>query len=249
MVQRVIERKKHGGPFPWRLLATVPLLALGVVFLLSLLLAFTPVPWWAYRWLATDTASLGGPPQYIVVLGGGGIPSESGLMRTYWGAEAARTYGYATVVVALPVDGELDGSATGRMRDEMILRGVERARILIEPQGRNTREQAINVGGMIGPDHRKASVLIVTSPDHMKRALLTFRKAGFGNVAPLAAFSESVQSSLAYDTRELGGRSLPVSNIGSMTSLKYRFWNHLGYEVRVMRELTALGYYKLMGWI
>ncbi len=248
MVQRVKEVGRNGPP-RWPLLIGIPFSALGLVFLLSLILAFTPLPWRAYRWLASDPEDLGRPPQYIVILGGGGIPSESGLMRTYWGAGAARKHIHATVVVALPVDGELAGSATARMRDELMLRGVERDRILIEPQGRNTREQALNVGGMIGPDHRKAPVLIVTSPDHMKRALLTFRKAGFGRVAPLAAFSESVQAPLTYDTKELGGRDIPMPNIGSMTSLKYRFWNNLGFQLRVARELTALGYYRLMGWI
>ena len=212
-------------------------------------LAFTGVPWRAYRWLATDSFQLGGDPEYIVVLGGGGVPSKSGLVRAYRGAEMARKYPKARVILALPEDSPSISTAASKMKAEMVLHGVPAERIVVEPQGRNTRQQAVNVARMIDSDPRDAWVLVVTSPSHLKRALLSFRKAGFAFVAGEAATEESIESSVKLNTPTASGNQGAGGGIGGNVVLRYSFWNNLAYEVDVTRELIAMGYYRIKGWI
>lgn len=107
--------------FIGRTLARLLILA-GLALLVLLTLCFTPVPWRIYRWLGTDSAALYAEPDYIVVLGGGGIPSESGLMRTYRAAEEGRRWPTARLIVALPGQVGADTSQADRMRAELILR-------------------------------------------------------------------------------------------------------------------------------
>lgn len=244
MTGRLVNGVRRAGRLARGLLALVGLAAVTLAAL-----GFTSLPWKAYAWLSTDAARLGDGPEYIVVLGGGGIPSRSGLVRSYRAAEAARRFEDATVIVALPQDDELEKSAPARMKAELVLRGVAADRILLEPGGRNTREQALNVAEMIDADPARAPVLVVTSPDHLKRALLSFRKAGFGRVAGLPSLEESVAIDLSYDADALGGNGLPVPDVGGMITVRYRFWTNLAYEMDVARELCALAYYRLKGWI
>jgi uncharacterized SAM-binding protein YcdF (DUF218 family) len=223
----------------------------GVAFIVLTALAFTGMPWRAYEWLATDSYKLDGEPDYIVVLGGGGVPSKSGLVRAYRGAEMARLYKKAPVIVALPEDSPAMTNAAQMMKAELILRGVPAKRIVMETKGRNTREQAVNVARMINADPRDAWVLIVTSPSHVKRALLTFRKAGFAYVAGLAATEESIEASVALSTPGGGAQSdqgMGGGSIGGNVVLRYSFWNNLAYEVDVARELTAMAYYRIRKW-
>ncbi len=223
----------------------------GVAFIVLMALAFTGVPWSWYEWLATDSFRLDGNPDYIVVLGGGGVPSKSGLVRAYHGAEMARLYPGAPVIVALPEDSPAMTNAAQKMRSELILRGVPEDQIVMETKGRNTREQAVNVARMINADPRDAWVLVVTSPSHLKRALLSFRKAGFAYVAGLAATEESIEASVALSVPAAGAESDQGAGVGfgGNVVLRYSFWNNLAYEVDVAREVTAIVYYKIKGWI
>ena len=212
-------------------------------------LCFTPYPWRVYHWLATDPDATRLEPEIIVVLGGGGIPSSSGLMRTYHGATAAHHYTNASVVVALPADGDVEDCATGRMEAEMVLRGIGRDRLRVEAHGRNTREQALKIARMEGIAPADSRVLLVTSPEHLRRSLLTFRKAGFRHIAGLAATEDSVESDLEFEQATLDARRMPMPDIGRMPTLRYHIWNNLHYQARAARELVALSYYWLLGWI
>ncbi len=229
----------------WRVARIVVPLA-GLLSMAVFATCFTSYPWRAYMWMARDNATLDRAPDYIVVLGGGGIPSESGLMRTYHGAEEARRFENARVIVALPEDKLTKTNATELMKGELVMRGVSPRRLLTEAAGRNTREQALNVAKMIDHD---AQVLVVSSPYHMRRALGSFRKAGFTAVAGSAAFDSSVKSELHYKSSELGGRDLPMPDIGGRMEIRYDFWNSLRYACEVLREACALAYYRLRGWI
>lgn len=239
--------RSRGGFWGW--LIRNLLLEAGILFVILLGLCFTPAPWRVYRWLGTDGLVLDREPDRIVVLGGGGIPSESGLMRTYKAAEQSRRHPQAAVVIALPVSGPFDASDAARMRDELVMRGVAQHRITFEAKARNTREQALRLAATPGIQPAEDRVLIVTSPEHMRRALLSFRQAGFGHVASASAFSHSVDADLRYQADELGGDGIPTPGVGESTTLRYAFWNNLSYEVRAARELFALAYYRLKGWI
>jgi hypothetical protein len=83
----------------------------------------------------------------------------------------------------------------------------------------------------------------------MRRAVLTFRKAGFTRINGLPAFEDALEANLLFKDEDLGGNKLPMPDIGGSISVRYQFWNHLKYEILIARELSALGYYKVRGWI
>ena len=220
-------------------------ISLGVMFLIMIILSFTSLPFWMYYYLGISHNNIKENPDYIVVLGGGGIPSESGLMRSYKAVEASKKYPNAKLIIALPGDVKDSVSSVNLMRHEIIKRGVDSLRILLEPKGTNTRMQAIMVSKIIDIN---TSVLIVTSPEHMYRATRTFIKAGIKNTGGEPAFEDAIESALSYNDDELGGNKY-ILDLGNNTQLRYQFWNHFKYQIIVYREYFAIAYYKLKGWI
>jgi uncharacterized SAM-binding protein YcdF (DUF218 family) len=223
-------------------------MALGVLLVVWAGLCFSSLPYRLFEWLGTDPRQLKDAPEFIVVLGGGGVPSESGLVRAYGGARAARLFPDSKLIVAIPEDHASPTSALSLMKQELMLRGVAPERIMAEKKGCNTRAQALNVLAMLGDKAADRRVLVITSPDHLKRAMLCFRKAGFKNAHGEGIYNESIEGDMVYQDKDLGGNRIPALNIGSMLLLRYEFWNNHGYLGRVLRELTAIAYYKLRGW-
>jgi len=209
--------------------------------------SFTTGPFWIYYWMGTSQAGITAKPDYIVLLGGGGMPSESGLIRSYHAAVVARSFPDACVLIALPGDPDDTSSSLNRMRHELLLREIDTFRIITESQGTNTRAQALNI---INEEAGISSqnIVIVTSPDHLYRAVKTFEKAGFSHVDGFPAFEQAIEAVLRFDGDELGGREY-IPEVGGSIHLRYQFWNHLKYEILILREFTAITYYKLKGWI
>ena len=265
-----------------RILKTI-LIVSGCLFLTLFLLCFTTAPFWTWYRLSTKYAGIHRPPDVIIVLGGGGMPSESGLMRCWYGAKAATYYNRSGVIVALPGDTTDSMSSVNRMKRELVLRGVESERIRVEDAGTNTRSQALNIYSLLilnpklndilhpragtsqptspifhGPSygqpkpaviaHTQPGILIITSPEHLCRAVQTFKKAGFRKVDGLPAFEIAIESGLLFDDRLIGGRKwMPA--IGKNLTLRYQFWTQLHYEELVIREWLAMAYYKMNGWM
>ena len=184
------------------------------------------------RWMVGADEPACPDPSCIVVLGGGGIPSESGLIRTYHAARLAVQCPSATVVVSLPADRDPETSSVGRMRDELVLRGVPRRSVRLEYRGRNTHEQAEDIRELLGPAGLAAPVVIVSSPAHIRRSLLCFRKAGFAQVTGFAAYSIGAEGDL-----------------GPGTSYRYAFWSNQQIFLDYLRELIAMAVYKVRGWV
>ena len=225
------------------------LIGLGILFLSVLVLSFTTLPFWGYYWLGTCESTITGKPDYIVMLGGGGMPSESNLMRAYYTFNAAKQSPKSRIVISLP--GNIaDSTSTARLvAAELISKGIDPQRILYENIGTNTRQEALCVNKLNQGELVGTSILLVTSPEHMCRAILTFRKVGFTTISALPAFESALEADLIFKDDELGGRKIPVPNIGGSITVRYQFWNHLKYEIQIAREMTALGYYWLRGWI
>jgi uncharacterized SAM-binding protein YcdF (DUF218 family) len=255
----------------------------GCLFLILFIFCLTSAPFWMWYNMSTKHAGIHRPPEVIVVLGGGGMPSESGLMRTWYAARAGNHFFRSRIIIALPGDTADSTSSVYQMKEELILRGISGKRISFESMGTNTRAQAMNIEKLITnyelrftnksspkPDNalqdksiarlssiqhpclsgRQAasSILIVTSPEHVYRAVLAFRKAGFLLVDGLPAFETAIESELTFDDRLLGGKKwLPP--IGKNITVRYQFWTQLHYEQLLMREWLAIVYYKLNGWI
>jgi uncharacterized SAM-binding protein YcdF (DUF218 family) len=240
------------------------LLVAGSIFLLLVGLGFTSVPFWTWYRMAAKKAGIHRPPDYIVLLGGGGMPSESALMRTWYAARIANYFPRSKVIVALPGDSIDSLSSISLMKAELVMRGISPERIMFEDSGTNTRAQAqnifdriLNIEQRISNNERirhlslvtfHSSLLLVTSPEHLYRASLTFIKAGFSKVDGVPAFDRAVESDISFSARKLGGRMF-IPDVGTNITLRYQFWTQMNYELLVLREWTALGYYKLKGWI
>ena len=225
------------------------LISFGVFFLILICLSFTNLPFWGYYWLGTSVSKVTEKPDYIVLLGGGGMPSESNLMRAYFVCQAAGESPESRIIISIPGD-TTDQKSTARLvAAELIRKGIEPQRIFYEEIGTNTRSQALQLQYFHSENLTNKAVMLVSSPEHMRRAVLTFRKAGFTRISALPAFENAIEASLIFKDEELGGNKLPVPDIGSNITVRYQFWNHLKYELLIARELAALGYYKLRGWI
>lgn len=222
----------------------------GCLFLAVLVLPLTHVPWSWYRSLAYPFRPEMTSPDILVMMGGGGVPSESGLMRSWKTAEAAIRYPTALVIIAMPLeDGEIE---PGPIAKEVIMRGVSPDRIMREPKGRNSREQALEVARMIPEILVKDNPVIglITSPEHMKRTWYSFQRAGMTNLMVLPAWAESIEADLSYDSRDLGEHGGAIVNaVGGSNMIKYRYWDNLAIMVKCARESVAFIYYRMLGWV
>jgi uncharacterized SAM-binding protein YcdF (DUF218 family) len=135
--------------------------------------------------------SAGAPPAGIVVLGGGVVPAfldrgvhsllNESAERVTAAVDLARRYPDAKIVLSggnasiLPGARHTEGEATAALLDVL---GVPRTRLIIEDRSRSTAENATFTKAVaeVKPGERW---LLVTSANHMPRAIGTFRKAGF----------------------------------------------------------------------
>jgi len=219
---------------------------IGIFFLACIILALTEQPYWGYHWLGTSKSELTWKPDVIIILGGGGMPSQSNLMRGWFAGKAAKSFPDATVVIAMPGNISDGLSAPRIMKNELILRGVKSEKIAFEYEGTNTRAQALNCMNLI---KLQTPVLLITSPEHMRRAVLCFRKTGFEKVNGLPAFENALEADLKFDDDKLGGNKTLIPDVGESINARYQLWNHLKYEILIAREMVALTYYRLRGWI
>ena len=215
--------------------------AVCIVAVIFVGLAFTQIPYWAYYGLAVTEDCLDEDPNYIVVMGGDGMPSPSGLMQTYYGVEKARIYPQAKIILALPYN-EFDSSRQLQlMAHEFVIKGIDTNRIIFEPHGFNTRSQVEQIDSII--PNKDLAILVVSSPEHMFRCLASFRKIGFTNVGGQPTFEKPSDEEKLKDKTKDGRKR--VRNL----ALRYNVWSYMQYEITVLREYTAIVYYWLMGWI
>jgi uncharacterized SAM-binding protein YcdF (DUF218 family) len=189
----------------------------------------------------------------IIMLGGSGMPSESNLMRSWYTARAAVSYPEVPVVVVMPGDPADAGSTPAMIRKELMIRGVDSTRIRFENEGTNTRSQALACAKLMEEAlpammENDLPVMLVTSPENMRRSLLCFRKAGFSKVTGLPAFENAAEADFTFRDDDLGSDPVLVPDVGNNLQLRYQVWTHLRYEILFMREMLALAYYRLRGW-
>lgn len=212
--------------------------AIGFIATICVVLAFTDLPYHAYHQLGTSCQPLEDSPKVIVVLGGSGMPSPDGLIRTYYAAEAALKYPDATIIIAHPAENQ-NTKQLDLMKHELVIRGIDSTRVRYEPEGFNTRSQAVNVAHKL-QDKLHAPVLIITAPEHMFRSIKTFQKTGFTHVGGLPSFEKPLEEQELLGEHAQDEIGLPW---------RYNFWSYLRYEILVMREYCAIGYYWLKGWM
>lgn len=174
----------------------------------------------------------------IVVLGGAVLPVTDSRPFTHIHTTADRTWhaarlfhaGKAPIVVASgglvwPVP-HLN-SAAESMRELLEALGVPKAAIVLEEESRNTRQNAMHTA-RLATERGIQTVLLVTSPWHMPRAVATFRAAGLP-VTP--APSDFARGPMRGDLRAYMPSAAALST-----------------NTKAMRELLAQLVYRWRGW-
>ena len=219
---------------------------LGFVFLLMLIISFTSLPYWGIYNLATTETEFNFEPETIVVMGGAGMPSKTALIRTYYASEYSKIHPSSSIIIALPDNLGDESSHLKKMEKELRLRAVESA-VFFENKGTNTRAQALLIKKML-QNNINRRLVIVSSPEHIYRAVRSFQKIGFVNVGGMPAFERDLEMPLEFNSEKLGGKDY-LPDVGSSNQLRYQFWNHLQYEIILLREYSAILYYKIQSWI
>lgn len=118
-------------------------------------------------------------PEIAVVLGGGltkdGRPTWSTLARADAGAELARERDLAVIVSGSHGNGPKPARPEAAlMADRLIARGIDRSRIFLEDESRDTVTNAAFVAERYLMGVAPRPLWIVTSPFHTARSLATF---------------------------------------------------------------------------
>jgi uncharacterized SAM-binding protein YcdF (DUF218 family) len=208
-----------------------------------LVLALTPAPFYMHRALGTDPNKSQGKftPEYIVMLGGGGMPSEDNLIRLYYTSEYANYYQIPVIIIHPD-----DSISQVKMSNFLVANGVLKENINYLVEGTNTRSQILCFLENF-PQMADRKLLIITSPQHITRTVKCFNKAGFTQVHSQATFDATVDFDLSLKKQKLdGNKYIPEIN---NTNIRYTFWNYIKLEIICIREYFALGYYKIKNWI
>ncbi|MCK5775672.1 MAG: YdcF family protein, partial [Bacteroidales bacterium] len=147
------------------------------------------------------------------------------------------------IIIALPYSDQDSLKQLRIMANELTLKGIDSTRISFEPLGINTRTQAVNIVSMLQIEQNRLSILVVTTPEHMYRAVHTLIKAGCYNVAGLSTFEKPIEEARLISTKNI--KDTPEPNL----SFRYNMWSYLNYELLVLREYVAISYYKYKGWL
>lgn len=221
-------------------------ISLGIILLLINILALTPAPFYMHRSLGEDpsweddTTTIFAP-DYIIMFGGAGMPSESNLIRLHYTAKFADYFKKPTILVH-----PKDSTCQAEMTQYLVNYGIDTDSILYMTGGSNTRSQSLCLIDSF-PNITSAKCLIITAPEHLSRTLKCLRKCGFQNIRGIGAFENTVDFDLSLDKQALKGNKY-IPDIES-TNLRYTYWNYLKLEVICFREYLATTYYWIKDWI
>lgn len=216
----------------------------GSIALLMLFLSFTDLPYYAYHRLGTSGTQLQQSPDYIILFGGSGMPTPDGLIRAYYTATVAKELDSAQIIIANPDELKAIEDSLASYTHELLIRGIDSSRIQYDTVGYNTYTQAQNIAQMILSDTSPSPVvLVVTSPEHMYRSVKCLQKAGIDSVGGTASFE------IPLDEDQLIKKGKITKLEKDKLNLRYNMWSYLNYELIVMREYMAIGYYRLRGRI
>ena len=214
---------------------------LGILFFVMLVLAFTSAPFYMHYRLGqnpNDNVEIS-HPQLVMMFGGAGMPSEDNLMRLYHTAALARHFDVPVLLVH-PEDSLCQAEMTRLLRQG----GIDS--ILYMTEGTNTRSQAVELMSAF-PELSEKELVVVTSPEHVRRTVKCLNKVGFKNAIGKAAYPATVDFDLSLKKQKLGGNEA-VPSVESI-KMRYTFFNYLKLEITCVREYLALAYYRIKGWI
>ena len=220
---------------------TITFFSLGILFFLMLALAFTSAPFYMHYRLGQnpkDDVEVS-HPQLVMMFGGAGMPSEDNLMRLYHTAALARHFNVPVLLVH-PEDSLCQAEMTRLLHQG----GIDS--ILYMTEGTNTRSQAVELMSTY-PELSEKELIVVTSPEHVRRTVKCLNKVGFHNAIGKAAYPATVDFDLSLKKQKLGGNEA-IPSVESV-KMRYTFFNYLKLEITCVREYFALAYYRIKGWI
>lgn len=221
-------------------------ISLGIITLIINIFAFTPLPFYMHRSLGEDASwekdsTTLFTPDYIIMFGGAGMPSESNLIRLYYTAEIAGKL-HKPIILVHPED----SVCQAEMTKYLVNNGISSDSIMYMTGGSNTRSQSVCLADSF-PQLKDASSLIITAPEHLSRTLKCLKKCEIENIRGIGAFESTVDFDLELDKAKLKGNKF-VPDIES-TNLRYTYWNYLKLEIICFREYFAIVYYWAKDWI
>jgi len=201
--------------------------AVTAVLVAYALLLHTPLVWWAAAPL--KVAEVPQPSDVIVVFAGGvgesGRPGQGYEERVRYATELYRQ-GFAERLI-------FSSGYTYAFQEVSVMRllalalGVPSEAIVLETQARNTYENVVQTSRLLR-ERGWRSALIVSSPYHMRRVAMVYRKA-----APdLAVRLTPIPFSIFYDTRDRPGRMAEPRQIRA-----------------ILHEYASLVYYRWKGYL
>ena len=215
---------------------------LGVIFTLFLILALTPASFYMHYNLGVDPnkdTTQVFVPQHVIMMGGAAMPSAGNLMRLYYTSGIASFYDCPVTIVH-----PYDSICHTEMDKYLVNQGI--TNIFHDTIGTNTRSQVLALAEN-HPELLTTNIMVVTSPEHLRRTVKCFNKAGFQHVRGMAAYEGVVDFDLSLKHQKLKGKE-SIPSIES-TNLRYTFWNYMKLEIDTYREYFALLYYRIKGWI
>jgi uncharacterized SAM-binding protein YcdF (DUF218 family) len=165
------------------------------------------------------------PQRDVVVLLGGG--SDRRIMR------ALQIYRAGKAPLIVISGGNLPWQAAAvpesqRIADFLVELGAPRSALILETESRNTRENAVNTAAIF-KEHGWRNGLLVTSGDHMPRALAAFQKVGL-DVVPAAT--------------EIQAEPLQIDSLLDFLPDA----DALAWSTSAIKEMIGLCVYHLRGW-
>ena len=208
--------------------------------------ALTPLPFYMHRSLGEDASwendsTTQFTPDYIIMFGGAGMPSESNLIRLYYTAEIAGKL-HKPIILVHPED----SVCQAEMTKYLVNNGISSDSIMYMTGGSNTRSQSLSLVDSF-PDIISANCLIITAPEHLSRTRKCLRICGLQIIRGSGAFENTVDFDLSLDKQALKGNKY-IPDIES-TNLRYTYWNYLKLEIICFREYFAMAYYWAKDWI
>lgn len=228
-----------------------PFTTLGIISFIYIIFAFTSIPYNILYKQGIKFFNETIKPDYIIMMGAGGMPEKNNLIRQYYAVNLLKKFPESTLIIALPGNINDTNSSIYILYKDFLDKNISKDRILIENIGVNTRSQAINILKILKEkehDLKNINILIVTSPEHIPRSILSFRKLGITKSYGYPAFSYDLESNLIFSHKETQGIKI-LTSIGGSIKLRYRFWEYIKIEISLTREYLALIYYKINGWI
>jgi uncharacterized SAM-binding protein YcdF (DUF218 family) len=193
---------------------------------------------YGYRPFVADTGA-GAVATAIVVLGSGaetvhgwnggraGVPGGESAARALEAARIARQLPAAVVISSGgPPPNEREIPVALVMRDYLVSLGIQRSRVLVETESRDTHDEATVLDPLMRARGIR-EIVLVTSDVHMRRSVGTFERFGW-TVVPAIAPNPNFDKPLA--------RRMVPSSMG------------LVYSSAVAHELIGIPYYWLRGW-